>query len=69
MTTIKCLEQWQMNFIMANYQEQTAQKMADHLVVEKFKVMLFCQSNGITPFQDRITIMRLKRDSYHIKNY
>lgn len=69
MKEVKCLEHWQMHYIQANHEDQTAQKMADHLKVEKHKVMLFCQANGIIPFRDRKTLLQLKRDSFHIKNY
>jgi len=65
MKEVKCLEQWQMNYILANHEDQTAQKMAEHLKVEKYKVMLFCQANRFEPFQDRITILQKNKDSFH----
>jgi hypothetical protein len=42
----------------------TAMQMAEHLKVEKFKVVLFCQVNLIQPAEE--TRRRKKKDDYHI---
>lgn len=66
MKTVKCLSQQHMNYIQANYEMMTAQKMAENLQVEHYKVTLFCQANRYEPFQDRITILRKNKDSFHV---
>lgn len=53
MKTVKCLEMWQMEYIMANYTKMKAKDMAEQLGVEKHKVTLFCQANGIEPVPAR----------------
>jgi hypothetical protein len=65
MVTVKCLEQWQMNYILKHHEEKTAKDMADNLKVEKHKVTLFCQSNGIEPKQLRRSYKK-RTDNYHI---
>jgi len=40
--------------------------MAEYLQVEPHKITLFCQVNGITPYQDDSVKRRLKKDDYHI---
>lgn len=47
--TVKCLEVWQMEYIMDNHEQKTAGEMADHLGKENMDVILFCQKNAIEP--------------------
>jgi hypothetical protein len=65
MKTLKCLSEGQMKYILDNHKEKTARQMTDALQIEHHKVTLFCQANGYEPFQDRITILRKNKDSFH----
>jgi len=60
---VKCLNDHKMQFIMDNYQKKTAQDMADHLKIEKFHVILFCQANDIEPLQ--LPRKRKPKDDFH----
>jgi hypothetical protein len=59
---VKCLTDLQMDYIMFNYKQQTAQAMAEKLKAEKYRVILFCQANDIDPLQAK---KRRPKDDYH----
>lgn len=60
-TPVKCLDEHQMEYILAHFDRETPQQMADHLDKERYEVILFCQANAITPLAGR----KIK-DNYHV---
>jgi hypothetical protein len=60
---VKCLQEWQMKFVMYNYENQTAQQMADRLKVGVMNVKIFCQANAIDLMPD--LTKRKAKDSFH----
>jgi len=66
MVKLKHLNDDQMLYIMQNFEQKTAQQLADHLKVEKFMVKLFCQANNIDPMAPAKKTNYGKRDAYHL---
>jgi hypothetical protein len=62
MVKVKCLNDGQMEYIIANHKEKTAQQMAEHLRVERYAVNLFCQANDIEPL---VIKKRKPKDDFH----
>lgn len=60
---VKCLNETQMDYILANHKDKSAMAIADHLKVEKHSVRLFCQANDIVPKPEGK--QRKKQDSFH----
>lgn len=58
---VKCLEEWQMKYIMANYEQMTSKQLAEELKLELFQVNLFCQKNAITSKQGK----KKPKDVFH----
>lgn len=50
---VKCLKEWQMKYVLHNYEEHTAQQMAEKLKVDTMYVKLFCQANAIAPLSHK----------------
>jgi len=46
---VKCMEEWQMKYIMANYEEMSSKQLAAEVNKEIFEVNLFCHKNAISP--------------------
>lgn len=63
---VKCLQEWQMKYIMHNHEQKTAQEMADKLKVAEMAVKLFCQANAIVPVPTRPKSKRKPVDSFHV---
>ena len=61
---VKCLNDGQMQFIMANYEQQTLKEMSEALQVEKYRIKVFCQANHIEPKEPEKK--RKPKDDYHI---
>lgn len=56
---VKCLYDFQMTYIVCNWEQQPAKEMAEHLMVDVLYVRMFCQLNGLEPPKKR------KLDTYH----
>lgn len=65
MIKVKCLQEWQMKFVMNNYQGNSAKQMAERLKVDVINVKIFCQANNIEPLVDLAKYMRKPKDSFH----
>lgn len=62
---VKCLQDWQMQYVIHNHEEKTAQEMAERLKVDVINVKIFCQANDIEP---KVELKKSKRkpvDTFH----
>jgi hypothetical protein len=68
MVKLKCLNDDQMEYIMANHEDMTAADMANDLKVEDVNVLVFCQANGISPLPRKAKgrEVRKHKDSFHV---
>jgi hypothetical protein len=56
---VKCLFDFQMAYIVANWEQQPSKEMAEHLKVDVLYVRMFCQLNGFEPPKKK------KLDTFH----